>query len=137
MTFSNLQPFTHGYGGVVNQSGAVLGQIPKLVEATERRFAGEALTQAAERKMYENQLNMMKLWAQPQQGQGQQGQGGMDWLGLAQTGLSLAGGLGAFGGGGGGTGTDVFGGWTDFGTGSGAAYVSDIGRAMFSEWHFI
>ena len=101
MTFSNLQPFTHGYGGVVNQSGAVLGQIPKLVEATERRFAGEGLRQAAGNKMFENQLKMMKLGAQPQQGQGQQGQGGMDWLGLAQTGLSLAGGLGAFGGGGG------------------------------------
>ena len=106
MTFSNLQPFTHGYGGVVNQSGAVLGQIPKLVEATERRFAGEGLRQAAENKMFENQLKMMKLGAQPQQGQGQQGQGGMDWLGLAQTGLSIAGGLGAFGGGGGGGGAN-------------------------------
>lgn len=128
MTFSLQRPVTQGYGDIVNQSGKVLGQIPSLQNTMQTRMAAIGLEEEAKNQILENQLKMMELGVQSQQPQ--EKQGGMDWLGLAKTGLNIAGGLGAFGGGGG-TGTDVFGGWTDFGTGSGANYVSDIGRVMF------
>ena len=93
MTFDPQQPFTQGYGNIVNQSGKVLGQIPGLEHTMRIRFAGEGLRQAAEDRKLDYLLKAQKYGMQPQQSQG--GQGGTDWLGLA-TNI-----FGAFSGGGG------------------------------------
>ncbi len=99
MTFDPQQPFTQGYGNIVNQSGKVLGQIPGLEHTMRIRFAGEGLRQAAEDRKLDYLLKAQKYGMQPQQSQG-----GTDWLGLAKTGIGLIGGLGGFGGGGSGSG---------------------------------
>jgi len=91
MTFDPQQPFTQGYGNIVNQSGKVLGQIPGLEHTMRIRFAGEGLRQAAEDRKLDYLLKAQKYGMQPQQSQG-----GTDWLGLA-TNI-----FGAFSGGGGG-----------------------------------
>ncbi len=95
MTFDPQQPFTQGYGNIVNQSGKVLGQIPGLENTMRIRFAGEGLRQAAEDKKLDWLLEGQKLGMQSQQGQG-----GTDWGGLAMQGINLFGSLGGFGGGG-------------------------------------
>jgi hypothetical protein len=99
MTFKLQGPVTQGYGDIVNQSGKVLGQIPSLQNTMQTRMAAIGLEEEAKNQILDNQLKMMALGVESQQPQKKQG--GMDWLGLAKTGLSIAGGLGAFGGGGG------------------------------------
>ena len=100
MTFKIQGPVTQGYGDIVNQSGKVLGQIPGWEDQIRYAALDKGLAQAALNKIQHDQLEMMKLGVQSQQPQKEQG--GTDWLGLATKGLSIAGGLGAFGGGGGG-----------------------------------
>ena len=89
MTF-NMRP-TPGYGNIASQIGEVLGQIPGLKNTMHMRFAGDALGEIAENKIAENQRKMQELGVQSQE---------TDWLGLGMQAVSLAGGLGAFSGGG-------------------------------------
>ena len=126
MTF-NMQPVTKGYGNIVNQSGKVLGQIPGLENTMQTRMAAIGLEEDAKNQILENQIKMMELGVPQEKSSGF---GLQDALGLGSQIFGAASSLGAFSGGGA-TGTDVFGGVTDFGTGSGANYVSDIGRVMF------
>ena len=122
MTF-NMQSATDGYSDIVSSRFRTLSKVPSWKHETHTSFAGDALDQITQNKILAKQL--AGLWKR----QGLDAQQGTNWPRLGMQAISLAGGLGAFSGGA--TGTDVFGGWTDFGTGSGANYVSDIGKVAF------
>ena len=96
MTF-NMRPVTQGYGNIASrQFGTELNKVPRWKHETHTRFAGDALEQITRNKILEKQLE--GLWKR----QGLDAQQGTDWPGLGMKVVSLAGGLGAFGGGGGG-----------------------------------
>ena len=124
MTYGSTVPGFDAYNSTFGTN--TLSAVPSATQNALFRFAGSALD--AKTRQWVTKLNTeAQLLAQMPQQQKKQGFGIGDIASLGLKGLSLAGGLGAFGGGG----TDVFGGWTDFGTGSGPNYVSDIGRVMF------
>ena len=96
----STNPYLQGYGAVFNKNaGKLLGQIPGFQNTVGTRMAAIGFQEEAKNQIANNWLKMRALGVESQQ---PQEQGGMDWLGLAKTGLNIAGGLGAFGGGGGG-----------------------------------
>ena len=116
-----------GFDAYNNTYGTnALGAVPGAIQNAGFRAAGSALDAATLQRLTELNTEAQLAMKMPQQ-QEEQGFGIGDIASLISQGASIAGGLGAFGGGG----TDVFGGWTDFGTGSGANYVSKIGKVAF------
>jgi len=94
MTF-NMQSATDGYSDIVSSRFRTLSKVPSWEHETHTRFAGDALEQITQNKILEKQLE--GLWKR----QGLDAQQGTDWPGLGMQVVSLAGGLGAFSGGGG------------------------------------
>jgi len=124
MNYGSTVPGFDAYNSTFGTN--TLSAVPSGIQNFRFRAAGSALDAATLQRLTELNTEAELALKMPQQ-QKKQGFGIGDIASLGLKGLSLAGGLGAFGGGG----TDVFGGWTDFGTGSGPNYVSDIGRVMF------